>query len=226
MKKIYIIAIILMIISSCSKQTTNNSGPVGTYDPMSTASTYPTIPIGANWCKNCDATTHSEYACLDLGDGDYYCSQIVMTIGGFESEGRNILKTINSYVNPANYISLVKPKIFRDSFLMNSIKGHDYLNYYYYISKFALDSGIDITDIPAHLSFANSTINAADSLMNGQPNCIPFTTTYKTDALSMILSYRTKYNNVKLHNYLDSITYDLNLHTGLTKSQIFSLNGW
>ncbi len=209
-----------MIISSCSKQT-KISDPIEL--DTQNVNSYPTIPIGRNYCKLCDFCGTPDCRCANLTHDEMECINGPSYMGGFESAGRSILKILNNLVSPELKISMVAPKLFRDSFLENCLKGRQYQNYYYYISQFALDSGISISDIPAHLSFANASIQVADSLTNGQPSCIPFTVGYKSDALSMIYLYRNKYTSLKLHSYLDSITNDLNTYTGLTKSQVYSL---
>lgn len=235
MKKLLIIAGILTIaIVACVKtQDVVTSNP---QIPLSGDPSAITIPGGnsacpgcpwhteKNHCYGCGTEYNWKYHCVDVGNegGWLECMQFALFCKERDSLGLNMLTMLNT--QGAGISTTFAANTVRDSFLDRFDKGREYLDYYYYISKVAYDNGgISLVELPAHISFANSTISAANTLINGAPTDIPFTLGYKTDAMAMIASYRSKCSYTRFQNILDSITSDLNIHTGLTKAQIYAL---
>jgi hypothetical protein len=112
---------------------------------------------------------------------------------------------------------------FRDNFLSNSIKGQDYINYYYLISYFTKFDNIDASEIPSYISFLHQLYGVIDRLEASDCNAIVSDNSFKTTALSFINEYKTKSTDLNFQNALTAIENDLNSFVGLTKSQIFAM---
>lgn len=182
----------------------------------------PTIPGGTlgvwppqNFCAGCAVTSPRWAMCRIDHLWQKVCTQAIdMT----PEEPQPILYL--AQYNPDTAYA----KDFRNNYLAAFEKGVKYIEYYEQIGQAMFDyGGIPILDIPAHYSFAMATYAAADSMRYGHPNCIPFTAQYKIDALAMIAYWRARCSQPLFQQSMDSITADLNTHTGLTRAQIYAL---
>lgn len=179
-----------------------------------------------NYCRTCGGTSNV-LRCTVRMTGGMACESPFISPHDEEYE-YPLYKFPFDYINAGNGalpdLDTNSAGEFMKNYLFAFDKGDQYINHLEWIGLAMHDNGgIPLLDIPAHYNFAMDTYEVADSLRNGQPSCVPVTTAYKSDALAMISYWRVRCSRPEFQAALDSITADLNVVTGLTRAQLYSM---
>lgn len=223
MKNVIIIAFLLLGVAGCQ-----------TNDPMvetHRANTPGKFKIPPDvYCKECGTQFNgTPSGCInEANPGDYPLWTCIEMVNVpwlfFVHDSGNVLKKINHALSgPGSRLDSTKARFFFDEWLSQFPKGTDYVSHFYEISKCAHVDGIPLLDLPDHYDFGEWTIRVADSLQNGQWDCVPITPAYKSAALDMIEYYRGKCEDGHFQAALDSIESDLDLHAERTRAQIYDI---
>lgn len=224
MKNLLIIAMLLLGVVACSDQKEEVSTPE---TPGTSYLTGAPVSEPRGYCTKCGWIYTIPSYC-DLGRVTIipFSVEWVCKLSGEWSGDRTYLKAPIKTINAGSALKLdtayAADYCWNYMFLFN--KGDEYMRHMQLIgAAMEYNGGIPLLDIPDHYNFAMATYAVADSMRYGQDNCIPVTSAYKTDALSMIAYWRTKWSNTDFQASLDSITADLNTCTGLTRAQLYAM---
>ncbi len=169
-----------------------------------------------NYCEGCGSSTVETDCCSAEVGGGETCADCVC--------GSIMINDMATYYHAGDQIDLTVAYMMRDSFLINFLKGQQYISYYGYISQVMINnSSINAGNVVAHLSFLSDISAASHTLMYGAPTAVPFSSGLLSDALAMTAYYRLVDTSVFFDGILDTIDADMIAVTGLTNAQIYAL---
>ncbi|MBR9847414.1 MAG: hypothetical protein GYB35_15495 [Algicola sp.] len=196
----------LLSIISCSQNET--SPKKGTFDFSSITRPEP------NYCKGCGNSQIAEDKCIDG-----VCME--------ESLGICPEDETEAVADAANVTyDLSEPLAYeiRDSFMINSNKGQEYITYFYEVGSYIYNNNlIDATNIVDFLAFAHMIYDQTDVLRNGSSTDIVVNSAFRTEALLWTGLVTSSSPPPYIANMITTIEADLVVLENKTKSQVEAL---
>ena len=130
----------------------------------------------------------------------------------------------NNLMASKEEINLTTCDNFRDSLLINSTKGQDYIKYYYQLSTVTqLFKPINTSNFTQYLNFAYELVDCATKLQSGKDTDIPISSQLKSDANDIIATYAAfAPDNKGYQDILTQIKNDLDSYVGKSRSYILN----
>jgi len=111
----------------------------------------------------------------------------------------------------------------RDNFLINSLKGQDYISHYYELGGYLFDNSlIDGSNIGAFVIFGHEVYTQTNVLRNGAPSDIVVTTSFKASCMNYVNLIESSSPSILIQSRLDMIKADLNAFENKTKSDVLA----
>jgi hypothetical protein len=158
--------------------------------------------------KTCQETLHGK-SCDKTSDKERSTEQATYLI----TRGTPTSHVDSAYNIPLQYM-------FRDSFLVNSIIGQKYIDYYYDFSPNVYLTADILLHTPPYLLMLNKKIN---HLLANHSNVVFFDNSFKAQTLQLIQYYKNAAPNSRELNNLSDIENDVHLYSGKTVGEIRSM---
>jgi len=169
-------------------------------------------------CTSCNDPTGNAMCEWDGSNNIFKCNVLNPGSGCEESE-------INAQIGATNArtVSLNKEEAynFRDHFLSKTEKGRSYINFYYAISKAAIQSkAINKKSVGQHFDFAVKVHGIAKKIQSGSDAEIVYKEDFRKEAQSFINSYRGLSKDKSYLAALATIEKDLHQFNGKSRKEI------
>jgi hypothetical protein len=169
-------------------------------------------------CTSCNDPTAAVCE-WDGSEGRFKCN--VNNPGGpcEESEINNQIGVTTA--NAGKTLNSAEAYNFRDHFLSKTEKGRSYINFYYTISRVALEKkSINKKSVGQHFDFAAKVHSIAQKIQSGTDAEIIYREDFRKEAQSFINNYRTLSKDKTYLTALATIEKDLNRFTGKSRKEI------
>lgn len=163
-----------------------------------------------NFCKGCGVSNIAADGCHGAD-----CREDICEMARVEDIASDANVPFDLSFNEAHEI--------RDSFLINSLKGQDYISHFYEFGGFLVDNNlINSSNIVDFISFGHEVYDAVDVVRNGSENSIVVNAQLKSTCLSYINLIRSHNPPQYITTRLDMVADDLDLFEGQPRSFILS----
>ncbi|WP_159475245.1 hypothetical protein [Dyadobacter sp. 3J3] len=195
-----------------------------------TEETYPAYNLGTAITNASDVNFVTMSDCTSCGDPTAAVCEWVSSINDFKCNVMNWggpceESEINAQIGATNArtasLNNEEAYNFRDHFLSKTEKGRSYINFYYAISKAAIQSkAINKKSVGQHFDFAVKVHGIAQKLQSGSDAEIVYKEDFKKEAQSFINNYRTLSKDKAYLTALATIEKDLHRFNGKSRKEI------
>lgn len=169
-------------------------------------------------CTSCNDPTGNATCEWDGMDGRFKCNVMNPGSGCEESEINAQIGATNARTASLNNEEAYN---FRDHFLSKTEKGRSYINFYYAISKAAIQSkAINKKSVGQHFDFAVKVHGIAKKIQSGSDAEIVYKEDFRKEAQSFINSYRGLSKDKSYLAALATIEKDLHQFNGKSRKEI------
>lgn len=169
-------------------------------------------------CTSCNDPTGNATCEWDGMDGRFKCNVMNPGSGCEESEINAQIGATNARTASLNNEQAYN---FRDHFLSKTEKGRSYINFYYAISKAAIQSkAINKKSVGQHFDFAVKVHGIAKKIQSGSDAEIVYKEDFRKEAQSFINSYRGLSKDKSYLAALATIEKDLHQFNGKSRKEI------
>lgn len=171
----------------------------------------PTVP---NYCKGCGHSNIESDGCHNN-----YCK----AWGEPGGCPKKIADSIGLEAQVTSDFGLIEAYNVRDSFLIKTEKGQDYISHFYEFGSYLFDENlINLSNIVDFVNFGNSVYVAVDELRTGNAGTVILDSQLKASCMYYINLVRSNNPPTYIVNRLDMVEADLNLFENKPRSFILA----
>lgn len=216
-------SVILMACKKEVKGTNENQTELKEMELFSIAAPIGGLTPPANYCSMCGSSAEKNYGCFTKRTMDGGTLEVCESA---ERSGCGVAlmdDKIEEY--ELNLLGFNASEIYRirDSFMIISSKGQNYITYFYSISgRVAEFSTLTTSNFMQHYNFAVALVDRAQRIIDGNNTEIIFDSQFVIDAKALINYYKTVDATPTFQGQLNTIEADMNLMENMTRTQVLA----
>jgi hypothetical protein len=214
--RVFLLLTSIVLVAACE---TNNSSKIHTEklnvnETSLESAPMPVDPTIPNYCKGCGESKIESDGCRN---------QICRAWGEPGGCPLNIADSLGLEAQVTFDFGLIEAYEVRDSFLIKTEKGQDYISHFYEFGNYLFEEDlINILNIVDFVSFGQSVYEAVSELRTGNAGTIVLDSQLKASCMHYVNLIRSNNPPTYIVNRLDMVEADLNLFENKSRSFILA----